>query len=108
MVGGERIMRMVSRNLTHWRRHGEQTGVLLVGPLPPPPGGVESLTQLLWESPLRTRYNMHLLNIQKTRGKEYTGRIDWRNTRDAAGQLVRCGLLLRRQRPKVFHTNISA
>ncbi len=82
-------------------------GVLLVGLLPPPPGGVQSITGLIWDSPLRAQYNMHLFDIRNSRGPEWSGRFDWPNFKNAGGQFIRCARLLRQQRPKVFHSPIA-
>jgi glycosyltransferase involved in cell wall biosynthesis len=82
-------------------------GVLLVGVLPPPPGGVETISKLIWESPLRDRYHMRFFSTAKSRGKEYSGRIDLRNTVDAGVQVVKCLWLLLAIRPRVFHCPLS-
>jgi glycosyltransferase involved in cell wall biosynthesis len=76
---------------------------MLAGLLPPPPGGVETITKLLWESSLRASYRMVLFEIKRTRGKEFQGRFDFRNTRDAAYQVLSCFGALVKERPQVVH-----
>ena len=87
---------------------GHRCLVMLAGRLPPPPGGVESITKLIWESSLRSKYCMELFDIRRTRGKEFQGRFDAHNLRDAALQVLSCLLAVARRRPRVFHAPLSA
>ncbi len=89
-------------------RPGHRCPVMLAGRLPPPPGGVETITKLIWESSLRSNYRMELFEIHRTRGKEFQGRFDARNLRDAALQVMSCLLAVARRRPRVFHAPLSA
>lgn len=75
----------------------------VVGPLPPPPGGVETVTKAVLESNAFRDFQVHHLDISKDRPKETAGRLDLGNLRWAIIHFTRMLRSTRSFRPNVVY-----
>lgn len=81
--------------------------LLVVGPLPPPVGGVETMTQAVLESHAFDDFELAHADITKHRPKETQGRLDVANLAWAARHFARTARLARRFRPDVAYVPIA-
>jgi glycosyltransferase involved in cell wall biosynthesis len=81
--------------------------LLIVGPVPPPIGGVETFTQALLESNAFTAFEVEHCDITKHRAKETQGRFDLANFVWAARHVSRLKGHLARFRPHAVYLPIS-
>jgi glycosyltransferase involved in cell wall biosynthesis len=77
--------------------------LIVVGPLPPPPGGVETVTKAVLESNAFREFEIHHLDISKDRPKETAGRLDLGNLRWAMIHFIRMLRSMRSLRPNVVY-----
>ncbi len=80
--------------------------VLLVGPVPPPVGGVESVTHSLLDSELRFDFNLTHCDISRKQTKEFVSRITVRNIYWAAKYTLRFMGMVIWNRPHLVHSPI--
>lgn len=81
--------------------------VLVVGPLPPPVGGVETVTQALLESSLLAEFHVAHCDLTKGRPKSTQGRFDLGNLRWALIHFRRMRRALREFRPDVVYMPVT-
>jgi glycosyltransferase involved in cell wall biosynthesis len=81
--------------------------VLVVGPLPPPVGGVETVTQALLESSLVTEFEVVHCDLTKSRPKSTQGKFDLGNLRWALIHFHRMRRSLREFRPDVVYMPVT-
>ncbi len=79
----------------------------MVGPLPPPVGGVETMTQAVLESRAFDDFERTHVDITKHRPKETQGRFDLLNFVWAARHLARMQAAVRRFRPHVAYVPVA-
>jgi len=89
------------------RRAPGRARLLIVGPLPPPIGGVETFTQALLESNALAEFEVEHCDITKGRAKETQGRFDLANFAWAARHFTRLQRQLARFRPDVVYLPIA-
>jgi glycosyltransferase involved in cell wall biosynthesis len=89
------------------RRAPGRARLLIVGPLPPPIGGVETFTQALLESNAFRAFEVEHCDITKGRPKETQGRFDLANFAWAARHAGRLRTKLARFRPDVVYLPIA-
>jgi glycosyltransferase involved in cell wall biosynthesis len=80
--------------------------VVLVGPVPPPVGGVESVTRALLESELRRDYRIIHCDISRRQSKEHVTRVTLLNLYWGAVFTLRYMWLLVRHLPHLVHIPI--
>jgi len=90
------------------RALGKRPRVLLVGPVPPPVGGVESVTRSLLDSDLRYDFDVVHCDISRRQTKENVSRITLLNMAWAAYYATRYGWQVIRHRPHIVHTPVVA
>ncbi len=81
--------------------------LLIVGPLPPPIGGVETCTQAILESHALDAFEVAHCDTTKRRPKETQGRFDLSNAVWALRHFARLALALARFRPDVVYIPIA-
>ena len=81
--------------------------VLIVGPLPPPVGGVETFIQAVLESPALGRFEVRHCDTTKGRPKSTQGRFDLGNFVWAARHLARLGRAMGRVKPHAVYMPIA-
>jgi glycosyltransferase involved in cell wall biosynthesis len=81
--------------------------VLFVGPLPPPPGGGETVTRALLRSDLGRRYHLIHCDTSRRLGVDRSGRLAPANWVNAGGQWARFTRCLLRERPALVHMPIA-
>jgi len=77
--------------------------LLVIGPLPPPPGGVETVTKAVLDSNAFQDFEIQHLNISKNRPKETAGKFDLGNLRWALIHFFRMIRSARKFRPDVVY-----
>lgn len=85
----------------------ERARILVAGPLPPPAGGVETVTKALLESGAFKRFALGHCDLTKGRPKETQGRFDWGNLRWAAVHMARMRRSIRERRPQAVYMPLS-
>jgi glycosyltransferase involved in cell wall biosynthesis len=80
---------------------------LILGPLPPPIGGVETFTQALLESGAFAAFEVAHCDTTKGRPKSTQGRFDFGNFAWAARHLVRLWRAMARVRPDVVYMPVA-
>ncbi|HET7225385.1 MAG TPA: glycosyltransferase family 4 protein [Candidatus Eisenbacteria bacterium] len=81
--------------------------LLVVGPLPPPVGGVETMTQAVLESHAFDAFELAHADITKHRPKETQGRFDAANFAWAARHISRTATRAARFRPDVAYVPVA-
>ncbi len=87
---------------------GARPRLLVLGPLPPPPGGGETVTRVLIESPLNERYTLRHFDTTRRRGKRDIGRFTAANAAAALGYLRGLRRELASFRPAIVHMPVSS
>lgn len=87
---------------------GERLRVVVVGPLPPPIGGVETVTQALLESSAMTDFEVTHCDLTKGRPKQTQGKFDLGNFRWAWIHVNRLKKAVREARPHVVYMPLTA
>lgn len=87
--------------------HGGRPRLLIVGPLPPPIGGVETFTQAILESPALAEFDVAHCDTTKQRPKSTQGRFDAGNAAWALIHFSRLARALARHEPDVVYIPIS-
>lgn len=82
--------------------------VLLVGPVPPPVGGVETVTRCLLDSDLRFDFNVIHCDISRRQTKENVSRVTLRNGLWAAFYILRFMGQVLRHWPHIVHSPVVA
>lgn len=82
--------------------------VLVVGPVPPPVGGVETQISTLLESPLRERFDLVHCNTSKARPKQTQGKFDVGNIVWALRHFRRLRADIREHKPDVVYMPVSS
>ena len=77
--------------------------LLVIGPLPPPPGGVETVTKAVLESNALKAFVVHHVDISKKRPKETSGKLELGNLWWALVHFTRMIKSTRRSRPDVVY-----
>ncbi len=77
--------------------------VMVIGAIPPPWGGVEVVTKYVLNSDLARHFHLVLFDIAKSRGKEYSGRLDFHNTIAALWHFLGLIRAIRRERPALVY-----
>jgi glycosyltransferase involved in cell wall biosynthesis len=88
-------------------RTGSRPRLLVVGPLPPPIGGVETFTQAILESNAFTEFEVAHCDTTKGRPKETQGRFDLGNAVWALRHFARLELAVARFHPDVVYIPIA-
>jgi len=81
--------------------------LLVVGPLPPPVGGVETVTQAVLESPAFADFDVTHCSTTKGPTKEKVGRFDADNILWALRHFSRMSAAMTRSRPDVVYLAVS-
>ncbi len=95
-----------SRSLPHQPRP-PRPRLLIVGPLPPPIGGVETFTQAILETQALADFDVLHCDTTKGRPKSTQGRFDLGNFLWAARHFVRMQRALDRHRPDIVYLPIA-
>jgi len=82
--------------------------VLLVGPLPPPRGGVSVWVESLMQSRLRSEYDIRVLDISRRRPFEQTNVLDAASVLAFLRQCLKLCWLISRLRPAVVHVMVTS
>ena len=82
--------------------------VLVVGPLPPPRGGISVWVESLMQSRLASEYDMRILDISHRRAFEQTNVLDAGSVLACLRQCLRLCWLIFRQRPAVVHVMVTS
>ena len=82
--------------------------LLVVGPLPPPVGGVETVTQAVLESSCFTDFDVAHCDLTKGRPKSTQGKFDLGNLRWALIHFARMRRSLREFRPDVVYMPLTS
>jgi len=85
-----------------------KTRVLVVGPIPPPVGGVETVTKAILESKAFERFEATHCDLTKGRKKETQGNIDFGNVRWAIIHFTRMMRSMRLLQPHVVYMPVAA
>jgi glycosyltransferase involved in cell wall biosynthesis len=88
-------------------REKRRIRILLAGPLPPPPGGISYAVRILLESNLAEAVDLHHVATNTNRPVSEKGRLDLRNLREFAAQLIRFTRALHRSRADVVQVETS-
>lgn len=86
----------------------EKPRLLVVGPLPPPPGGGETVTQVLINSNLNEGYNLRHFDTSRRVSKETMGRWTGANALWATRYLFEFKRVLRTFQPHIVHLPIAS
>ncbi len=84
-----------------------RTRVLIVGPLPPPVGGVETVTQAILESDAFREFQVAHFDLRKGRPKQTQGKFDFGNFRWALRHFARMRAAVARAQPDVVYLPIA-
>ncbi|RIJ94372.1 MAG: hypothetical protein DCC45_12760 [Armatimonadetes bacterium] len=87
---------------------GEKLRVVVVGPVPPPIGGVETVTQALLESSAMSGFDVTHCDLTKGRPKQTQGKFDLGNFRWAWIHIKRLKKAVREARPHVVYMPLTA
>lgn len=87
--------------------HTSRPRLLIVGPLPPPIGGVETFTQAILESPALAGFEVAHCDTTKQRPKSTQGRFDAGNAAWALIHFSRLARALARHEPDVVYIPIA-
>lgn len=82
--------------------------LLIVGPLPPPIGGVETVTQAVLESTAFAKYNVRHCNTTKGRPKQTQGRFDLGNYWWALRHFGRMWRAVRSFKPNIVYMPVAS
>lgn len=82
--------------------------LLIVGPLPPPIGGVETVTQAILEAPAFKTFDVHHVDITKGRPKQTQGRFDLGNFYWAMRHFARMRSAVARFRPDAVYMPVAS
>lgn len=94
-AGGNRINR------------AQKPRIVIVGPVPPSVGGVETVTRAVLESRIGERFEVRHCDITKNRPKETAGRWDWGNAKWAIIHLGRMIASCRDFRPQLVYLPLT-
>ncbi len=86
---------------------GRKPRLLVVGPLPPPVGGVETVIQTILESPQFAGFELRHCSTAKGRPKQSQGKFDPGNLWWAARHFGRMWQAMRRDRPDVVYLPVA-
>src|SRR5262245_34973891 len=81
--------------------------LLILGPLPPPIGGVETVTQAILESDAFREFDVAHADTTKGRPKQTQGRFDLGNFVWAARHIARVMEAVRRHRPDIVYMPVA-
>ncbi|GIV01270.1 MAG: hypothetical protein KatS3mg015_0100 [Fimbriimonadales bacterium] len=82
--------------------------LLVVGPLPPPPGGGETVTKVLIESSLKEKYELRHFDTSRRVSKETMGHWTLANARWALRYYSQFRRVVREFRPDIVHLPIAS
>lgn len=82
--------------------------LLIVGPLPPPIGGVETVTQAILEAPAINAFDFRHVDITKGRPKQTQGRFDLGNFYWAIRHFARMKRAVARYRPDAVYMPVAS
>ena len=87
---------------------GLKKRVLIIGPLPPPAGGVPSFTSFILHSDLVNRFELLHLDITRTRGIKEAGKFNFWNVVNLLSQVTKLVRHLRNYRPSLVHLPMTS
>lgn len=84
------------------------TRLLILGPLPPPVGGVETVTRAVLDSPVFSQFDVRHCDTTKGRPKDTQGKFDIGNAYWAMRHFARMSVVVFRFKPHVVYMPLTA